>query len=410
MTDAGPARRTRLRRATTPAPDTALVRAGVQVPAELRRYVPTLQRFRAGNEVTVLRAGAETFPAMLDAIRAARRTIHLETYILDDDRTGNRFAEALRERRRAGVEVRLLFDSVGGLGIAAEWLNALVDDGMEVVEFHPIAPWRRKWNLSRRDHRKILVVDDEVAFTGGINIGDDYADVADGGKGWHDMHCRIRGPCVLDLSRLFRRTWIYAGGKPYPAPPRADTAPPGDGVLTRVLENGRRRRKREIRRAYLHAIHVARERIHIENAYFLPDRGIRRALARAAARGVDVQVIVPGRSDVKAIELAGMYMYPRLARRGVRILRWKGVMLHSKTSVVDGVWSTIGSYNLDARSFFWNLEVVAESLDASLGAEMERHFALDAAASEPYDEGSWAALPWWMKALAWFAYQFRGYL
>jgi cardiolipin synthase len=389
----------------------ALVAIGERLPAELRRYVTNLQRFRAGNEITLLDSGGETFPAMLAAIEAAQRQILLETYILEDDRTGNRFAAALRAKAKAGVDVRLLFDAVGGLGLSTDWINSLVDDGIKVVEFHPIAPWRRRFNLSRRDHRKILVVDDAVGFTGGINISDDYASVADGGRGWHDTHCRLRGPAVLDLARLFRATWIYAGGQPYPAPARAEnTSLSDDGVLARILENGRRRRKKEIRRAYLHAINFARETIHIENAYFIPDLSMRRALRRAAARGVDVRVIVPGRSDVQAVHYASLYVGRLLARRGVHILRWTGVMLHSKMAVIDGVWSAIGSYNFDARSFFYNLEVVAEVLDPQHGRIMEAQFQRDALQTIPYDEKAWKSLPWWRRALAWFAFQIRDWL
>jgi cardiolipin synthase len=224
------------------------------------------------------------------------------------------------------------------------------------------------------------------------------------------MHCRVRGPVVLDLARLFRRTWMYAGGKPYPAPPRADQPRPEGGMLARILENGRRRRKREIRRAYVHAINAARETVHLENAYFLPDRPMRRALIHAVERGVDVQVLVPGTSDVKPVEYAGMYIFRRLTKYGVKILRWRGVMMHGKTGVVDGVWSTIGSYNFDARSFFYNLEVVAEVLDPELGAVMEAQFAVDAANCDVYDESHWLALPWWKKALAWVAFRLRHYL
>jgi cardiolipin synthase len=397
-------------REPTPTPATGLVAVGVQLPAELRRYATNLQRFRAGNQVTLLRAGAETYPAMLDAIAAARRQILLETYILEDDRTGDRFGAALRERARAGVDVRLIFDSVGGLGLAADWINALCDDGVKVLEYHPIAPWRRRWNLSKRDHRKILVVDDEVAFTGGLNISDHYASVADGGHGWHDLHCMLRGPVVLDLARLFRKTWLREGGDPYPAPPRPDAAPPAGGKIARILDNTRRRRKAEIRRAYVHAINAAQECVHLENAYFLPDRPVRRALRRAVARGVDVQVIVPGRSDVKPVEYAGLYIYRFLVRRGIKILRWQGVMLHSKVAVIDRVWTTIGSYNFDARSLFHNLEVVAEVLDPELGQVMEEQMAADAALSIPYDEATWKSMPWWKRTLCWFAFLLRDWL
>ncbi len=382
---------------------------GPSLPAELRRYVTSLARMRAGTEITLLRAGFETYPAMLEAIAAAQSHIHLETYILEDDRTGNRFAAALRERAKAGVEVRVLFDGVGGFGIDRAWIAALERDGIRFVEYHPVAPWRARWNLTRRDHRKIMVVDNEVAFTGGINISDDYADVADGGRGWHDIHCRLRGAIVLDLARLFRRTWIKSGGDAFPPPARDDSTGRG-GILARILETGPLRRKRVIRRAYLHAIAAARRDVLLENAYFLPDRPLRHALTRAAGRGVDVRVIVPGSSDVKAIEYAGMYIYRYLAKRGVRILRWRGPMMHAKTGVIDGVWATVGSYNLDARSMFYNLEVIAEVIAPEFGAVMVDQFERDAADTLPFDEATWLALPWWKKSLAWLAFQVRAWL
>ena len=407
-------RRERAERRGDATPTSVAAVARAVVPLELRRYLTGVQRMWPGNQVTLLRRGEETFPAMLAAIAGARRQVLLETYILEDDRTGNRFAEALRERARAGVDVRLLFDGIGGMGLSGAWIDALRRDGVRVLEYHPIAPWRSRWNLTNRDHRKILVVDDEVAFTGGLNISDDYAAVADGGKGWHDLHCALRGPIVLELSRLFRRTWLRHDGSPYPAPPRASTrvarGAAGEGAWARVLENSLRRRRRVIRRAYANAIDGARRRVLLENAYFLPEGVIRRALARAVRRGVEVHVIVPGQSDVKAVELAGLYVFRRLTRMGVQIHRHRGAMMHAKAAVIDGVWSTIGSYNFDARSLFYNLEVVAEIADPAFGAVMSAQLEADLRDCDPFDEHDWTRLPWWKKALAWLAFQFEKYL
>jgi cardiolipin synthase A/B len=381
------------------------------VPQELRRYATELGRWRPGNDVTLLRAGGETFPAMLEAIAAARRSVAFEVYIYLSDDTGTRFAEALIERARAGVTVRLLFDAIGSFGVSGALLDRMRDAGVRICEYHPVVPWRHRWNVFRRDHRKILVVDDEVAFTGGLNIADEYASMEDGGKGWHDLHCRVRGPIVNDLSRLFRKTWLSTGGDAYPAPPRAEAVTAAAGpVPMHVVNNGERRRRGVPRRAYLMAFKAARESIWIENAYFLPDRGVRRALVRAARRGVDVRVIVPGRSDVKAIEYAGLYVYRRLAHNGVRIFRWSGVMLHAKTAVVDRVWSIIGSYNFDARSLFYNLEVAVEALDRRVGEVVAEQFRSDQALSVAFDERSWTSLAWWRKALAWAAFQVRRWL
>ena len=383
----------------------------VQLPGALAPYARPRQRWRAGCEIEVLREGRQTYPAMLAAIAGATRSIALEIYALFADRTGDRFRQALLERARAGVAVRVLYDAVGSFGMTDAWFADLRAAGAEIVDFNPIAPWRARHRLSHRDHRKLLVVDDEVAFTGGLNIGDHYADIADGGAGWHDMHCRVRGPAVLDLARLFRRTWQRAGGGAYPLPARAATfADPVGTSYARVIENSRRRAKGAFRRAYLHVIRQARERVLIQNAYFLPDRGVRRVLARAARRGVIVSVMVPGASDVKMVGYASDYVLRRLARLGVEILRWQGPMMHAKTAVVDGVWSTIGSYNFDAQSRFNNLELTLEILDPEVGATLVAEYEGDRASCAPYDEAAWRRLPWWRKGLAWLCYRLRRWL
>jgi cardiolipin synthase len=389
-------------------PSTALA---VALPAPFVPYARTTQRWRSGCEVTVLRHGAETYPAMLAALAAARDAICFETYILAADHTGDRFKAVLIDRARAGVKVRLIYDAVGSFGLPDSWVDELRTAGCEVMDFNPIAPWRRRFRLSHRDHRKIVVVDDLVGFTGGLNIANDYASVEDGGAGWHDIHCRVTGPIVLDLSRMFRRTWIRCGGAPYP-PPQPDPLPAsaarwsGSSFL-RLLDNTRRRQRTTVRRAYLHVINAARRQILIQNAYFLPDRGLRRALGKAVARGVDVRVMVPGQSDVKLVEWAGLYVLRRLARRGVQILLWRGAMMHAKTAVVDRVWSTIGSYNFDAQSRFNNLEVTVEILDRKVADTLALTFERDMATAEPFDEQAWQRLPWWRKALAWIGYRMR---
>lgn len=386
-------------------PSTALA---VPLPYQFVRYARSALRWRTGCEVAVLRDGNETFPAMLAALAAARHTICFETYILAADRTGDRFKQALIERVRDGVTVRVIYDAVGSFGLPESWVDELRAAGCEVIDFNPISPWRRRFRLSHRDHRKIIVVDDRVGFTGGLNIADDYAAVEDGGVGWHDMHCRVTGPIVSDLARMFRRTWIRCGGAVYPPPP----PPPGDragagDAFVRLLDNTRRRQRTTVRRAYLHVINAARRLVLIQNAYFLPDRGLRRALAKAVARGVDVRVMVPGHSDVKLVQWAALYVLRRLVARGVKIFLWRGVMMHAKTATVDALWSTIGSYNFDAQSRFNNLEITVEILDAAVGQTLATSFERDIANADPFDEQAWRRLPWWRKALAWIAYRLR---
>ena len=383
----------------------------VELPPAWRRYAGARSRWRGGSQVRVLRGGAETFPAQLGAIASAQRSVCLEIYIFEEDAIGRRFIDALCERARAGVEVRLLFDAVGSFGLSATAQDEMREAGVEIVEFHPIAPWRKRWNLSHRDHRKILVVDNEVAFVGGLNIGEEYEAAAAGGGDWHDMHCSLRGAIVLDLARCFRRTWVANGGKDYPAPPRGDSvANVSEPGYARMIDNALRKRRRAIRRAYLDVIHAAQHEVLIKNAYFLPDRELRQALGRAVNRGVEVSVIVPGSSDVRLVEWAGLYVCRQMSKLGVKVLRWGGVMMHAKTAAIDGVWSTIGSYNLDARSLRYNLEITVEVLDAGVGGELARQFHDDATTCEPFTEAVWRAQPWWRRALATLAYRLRGWL
>jgi cardiolipin synthase len=288
-------------RPVTDPPSTALT-------AQLRPYARALQRWRARCEVTVLQEGGETYPAMLTALAEAEHSICFETYILAADATGDRFKAVLIDRARAGVTVRLIYDAVGSFGLPDSWVNEMREAGCQVIDFNPIAPWRRRFRLSHRDHRKIIVVDDRIAFTGGLNISNDYAAVADGGVGWHDVHCRLTGPIVADMARMFRRTWLRCGGPGYPAPAAPPASPAaGTEAFIRLLDNTLRRQRTIVRRAYLHAINAARRFVLIQNAYFLPDRGVRRALGRAVARGVDVRILVPGRSVVALVEWAGWF-------------------------------------------------------------------------------------------------------
>jgi cardiolipin synthase len=374
------------------------------------RYAIVPDTLTHGHAPRLLRGGGEAFPAMLEAIRGAERFIHLETYILAADRTGRRFAEALVARARAGVKVRFLWDAVGGLGLPDDYVAELHAAGIETAVFHPVAPWRPRFALNQRDHRKILVVDGKVGFTGGMNLSDDYAPVSEGGVGWYDVHLRIEGPAVTELGRVFRRSWLAAGGRDFKMPePAPDEGRPGE-ALVQILSNEGRRRRTPIRRAYLHAIRRARSSIAIENAYFIPDLGLRRALANAVKRGVQVRVIVPGRSDVPAVAWASRRLYAGLLRAGVTLYEWQGRMMHAKTAVIDETWSTVGSCNLDYRSFNINLEVIAVIVDRVFGRRMAESFALDLADCREIVAAEWKRRPWWHRVVEWFWFRFRSML
>ncbi|WP_428262670.1 phospholipase D-like domain-containing protein [Haliangium sp.] len=371
-------------------------------------------RLRPGNHVDILCGGDEAYSAMCAAITAARTSVCLETYILRADAIGERFAKVLCERAAAGVEVRVIYDGLGSLGIPAAFLDRLRRAGVELLEYHPLsAPFR----LTRRDHRKILVVDDHVGFTGGINIGREYASLAQGGEGWYDVHCRVHGPVVVDLARLFRRVWVREGGRPYPAPRRpvrarardAGAHPP-DAYLARVLDNRKYRKRWTFHRAHLHAINRATRTVSMMNAYFLPDFGIAEALRRAVARGVRVRVIVPEISDVAVVVHAGRHIYGALIRDGVEILCWPKVMMHAKTTVVDGTWSCIGSYNFDAVSLYNNLEVALEVVDPRFGAAMDTAFEAAAARCAVMSLDGLRRRSLFEKLTSWVLYKLRRWL
>jgi cardiolipin synthase len=367
-----------------------------------------------GNQATALVDGGEAFPAMLAAIAAARRFIHFETYILRSDEIGHRFGDAFVEKARAGVEVRVLYDALGSISIDPAYVEDLRSAGAQVIAYNPLKPWRRRFGLARlgrRNHRKILVVDGTVGFTGGLNIGEEYAPAAEGGGGWHDMHVRLEGPIVHDLEASFRRIWIRAGGDPFPPAPDPTRATPARGqALTMVIDNKELRSRMDIRRAYLHAIANARETILIENAYFIPDMGIRWALRRAVRRGVSVQIVVPSISDVPAVQWASRYLYRWLLDAGVRIFSYSERMMHAKTAVIDGVWSTIGSYNLDYRSLFYNLEVVVEIIDRSFARTLEDHLRGDLQRSQEIVLAEWRQRPFWEKIVEWFFFRLKKWL
>ena len=375
-------------------------------------YVPKRARLRLHNRVIPLVGGREAFPAMLEAIRRARKHVHFEMYILRDDGIGREFHRALLECAKTGVTVRVVYDGLGSFGLASAYVDELRAAGIEVHVFHPIAPWRARWGLNRRDHQKILVVDDEVAFCGGINVGDEYKPVEQGGGGWHDVHARVEGPAVADLARLFQRTWSAVGGTPFPEPQSPKPERPSNAHTARVevISNTRLQTRSRMRYAYVHAIRRANTSIYIMNAYFIPDRGLRRVFADATKRGVDVRVIVPSTSDVAAVYWASRHLYGRLLRRGVRIFEWPERMMHAKTGVIDGVWTTIGSYNLDKRSLLHNLEVALVSVDRPLGERLHAQFEKDLTICREVTLDEWRKRSRWSKWLEWFFFQLRYWL
>ena len=374
----------------------------------------------SGNRVTLLNDGVQCFPVMLTIIGEAEREILLEMYWFASDRTGRRFADALVAKAREGVRVRVIYDAVGSLETDGAMFDEMCAAGCEVLQYNPIAPWRQRFSIglvNNRDHRKILVVDGRVAMTGGVNIGDPWASAEEGGDGWRDDMIRIEGPAAAQMRDVFKETWqdlsergrvtsetgSPEGGAPSLPPPEATRSP----TSVRVLASHYGRARRAIRREYLAQIRRASSQIYISNSYFVPDRVVRRALANAVARGVDVRVLVPGRSDVAAVYWAGRRLYGGLLRAGVRIYQWQRTILHAKTAVIDQHFCTVGSYNLDYRSWRSNLEVNVAIDDPALGATMARRFEDDLAEAVALDGRDWAFRPLSHRLLEWFLYLFR---
>jgi len=364
------------------------------------------EMLRGGHRVELHRDGAEAYPRMLEAIRGARASVFLEMYIFAEDAIGKRFAETLVERAKAGVDVRLMYDAAGSKDSSREFFGELRSQGVKVVEFNPLARFWGGFRFRRRNHRKLLVVDGRVAFLGGINIARDYASTADGGLGWRDTGVALEGPCVADLAAMFAEIWTRERRRRDP-PIVPGAAPAGEGARVLVLSSQRYRDRWEIAQHYRHAIRQARSRVWIANAYFLPSRRFRRALREAAWRGVDVRLLLPSRSDFAPVLYAAQRLFASYLRAGMRIFEWPGAMMHAKCAVVDGAWSTVGSFNIDHLSLINNYELTAVVDDRDFGARMESMFERDFAQCREITRDGWKRRGWTRRWLELLCHPFR---
>lgn len=373
-----------------------------------RRRWPYPETYAPGNAVELFHDGGRCYAAMLEAIGGAERTVHMETYLLRSDETGWRFARALAAAADRGVEVAFMFDAIGGLTVSHEMVRFLHEHSVAIVVYHPPWPWMRRWGLWRRNHRKILAIDSEIGFVGGMNISDHHAPVEDGGQGWLDTHLRVEGPAAVSLDRLFVEEWVHQGGRALTEPSAAESHK--DGVAMRVVENRFLSRRALVRGAYFDALKYAARRIWIENSYFVPDRRFIRALVGAARRGVDVRILVAGRTDVRLAKWAAEHVYERLLTARVRLFEWNRTVLHAKTAVVDTRWTTVGTFNLDHRSYRMNLEVNAMILDEGVAEQMEALFLEDVERSREILLAEWRGRGWFRRLRSWGAWLLRAWL
>jgi cardiolipin synthase len=373
-----------------------------------------------GNRSHLLIDGPATHEAMFEAIASARQSIDLETYILEAGELGERLAELLVERRSRGVQVRVLYDSLGSRTTPREYFERLKAADVAVCEFNPIKPEEGKPQLSihNRDHRKILVVDRRVAFTGGINISGVYSSGSFGGGarapseeiGWRDTHIQLEGPVVQEFAQLFADAWDTQNCADTPVV-RASAAPgrTGDEIM-RVIAQDPKANRNEVYVEMLSALSHAEQRAWLTFGYFVPDPQTVLALKEAALRGVDVRLVVPSKSDVWLTLYAGRSHYNDLLASGVRIYERRDAVLHAKTAVIDSVWSTVGTSNLDWRSFVHNFEVNVVILGLEFARELEALFERDLAASDEITPHKWAERGFGSRFKEWFSRMWAYYL
>jgi cardiolipin synthase len=355
-----------------------------------------------GNKVTLLIDGPATYDAMFESIRGAKDHINLETFILEDDEVGKKFTDLLLKKQADGVQVNIIYDSVGSITTPESFFQRLRDRGIQVVEFNPVSPFKApgSWFLMRPDHRKILIVDGKVAILGGINISKVYSGMFSSRKKvkgeplpWRDTDIQIEGPAVTEVQKLFLDTWSRQEGPKLSARNYYPKIKEDGKALVRVIGSTPGSDNRITFIAYVAAITYAEKSIHLTNAYFVPDKQILNAFIDAVRRGVDVKIILPSTTDSKMVLNAARHNYSELLKAGVKIYERRNVVMHAKTAVIDGVWSTVGSTNLDSLSLLSNDEVNAVILSREFAAEMESMFARDLAQSDQIEFDKWKKRP-----------------
>ena len=372
-----------------------------------------------GNKVALLADGQATYAAMFKAIQTAKDHINVESYIIEDDDTGRQFANLLLQKQAEGVQVNVIYDSVGSMKTAASFFERLRDGGIQVVGFNPINPLeaRGKWGLTHRDHRKILIADGKVAIIGGINISEVYSSSPFRRKQdekapihWRDTDIQIEGPAVAEFQKLFLDTWLKQKGPNLSGRNYFPNRKESGNALVRVVGSTPGETNRIPFIVYVSAIIFAEHSIHMTNSYFIPDDQIIKALTDAAERGVDVKIILPGTTDSQVALYAQRYYYSELLKSGVKLYEHSTSLLHAKTAVVDKVWSTVGSTNMDNLSLLSNDEVNAIILSREFAVEMENMFVKDLADSRQIRWDEWKKRPVFQKLRTWVVHLFSKWM
>lgn len=397
-----------------------------------------------GNKIDLLIDGPSTYSAMIQAIESAKDHINMETYIIEDDEIGQKFAAILIQKQQSGVQVNLIYDSVGSSSTPKEFFKKLTVAGINVLEYNPINPLdtRKDWDVNQRDHRKLLIVDGEIGFVGGINISSVYSSGSFGvgfsgkqnskakkaqantdganaqhsnignsnlgpvlasspaqvqavseleGTPWRDTHMQITGPVVAEFQKLFFETWAAQKGHALAQKNYFPTLTNQGNEIVRAIGSTPDEPYSQIYSTLISAINSAETQVFLTNAYFVPDPQLLASLKDAVARGADVRLLLPEKTDSAMVFYASRSFYDELLSSGVKIYERQGAMLHAKTALIDGVWSTIGSTNLDWRSFVNNQEINAVMLSQDFGEKMQAVFEKDLTSSKQVTLDTWRA-------------------
>lgn len=352
------------------------------------RTVPTF-----GNKIELLPDTNRTLGLITQAVESARETLHLEYYIWRSDRTGTRLRDRLIAKAKEGVRVRFLYDVFGSILLTRRFLRPMLEAGVQVASFLPGRSWRERWSLNLRSHRKIVVVDGVIGFTGGMNIGDEYLGLNPHLGYWRDTHLKLLGPAVLQLQQVFVEDWYHATHEELTQPELFPKPRESGSVSAQVVVGEPVGHVRALHSLLFAAINAAGDRITLATSYFVPTEPLAAALETAAHRGVRVRLLLPGKSAYFWTLLAGRSYYDALLRAGVEIYEYEHGLLHSKTLTIDGHWSLVGTPNLDARSLLLNFEVGVVMYDRRIAAQLEEQFEKDVARARKIERAIWNARP-----------------
>ena len=343
------------------------------------------------NGVDILTNGAEFYPAMRDAIIQATGSVNFEAYIFQPGDAADMLIDAMVARARDGVDVRIVLDSIGSSGMRGRPARRLVEAGCRLHFYQPVR-WYRLHRLNNRTHRELLIVDGRVALTGGAGVADWWHRPDGKTPPWRDTMARIEGPIVAALQGVFAENWLACEGEILTSPRDWPDLGPAGAAEAIIVKSSPSDRATSSRVVFQMLIEGAVAEIDISTPYFLPDRAMRRALVRAARRGVRVRVVVPGqRCDQRLVRLASRRMYGELIDGGVRLYEYRPAMTHVKALMVDGTWAVIGTTNVDNRSFEHNDELIVAFREAGVTRRLRRDFESDLAASDEVTSGGWRA-------------------